>query len=267
MPQTDHAQEWEDAKEHFEAVTGEDKPNSSFFKHRTGLTKKLKTLDELFDVPSDRTDLKKYEKEIKAFTKAADEYIEVLDAEIQKERNKQAEKTRKRALQALKTRLQSYEALYNLNLEDKKSSQEGANALETLQRRLGKQLKLGVANCVASLKAIKSDPAPAIYNAEMEKGARSLTTALKGFRQIRDLKKREVEKAGGTYQQSDMSRYWFDKAEEYGGGLTPYADGRGPAGDKRTVDETADQNAIMAEIKTVSDIVKAVVATFDPLLK
>lgn len=262
----DNEKDWDDAKDLFKEVTGKDKPDAGFLKHRSGLSKSLKELDALGNEVPWKTDLKKFEKSIKSFEKKADDYIKTLDKQIEKEKKKGEEKTRKNALKALKARLEKYKEIYEASLNDKQAVNEGADILEQLQRRLGKGLKVGLANSAAGLKAIKSSPTPETYNKEMKDGVRSLTTALKGFQQIKDKKAQEALKNNEEYQQSEISSYWLDKANDLTTRLTAYADGRSPEGDKTMVEDGTTKEQIMAEVKHVSEIIKEVAAEFKRIL-
>lgn len=252
------AEDWKIAKKQFKARTGGSKPDAKKRGHRSGIGKSLKELDDLSDSTGRTSDAKyiaRYNKALSKFNKQARVFLGTLEESILEARQNDLVKTRKRNLKDLKARLDKYLAFHQMNLRSIEGVYKKLDLVDREEARLAPQMRNGVRWAWAAHKAIKAKPTVAVYNQQMEKGARSLTTALKGFLQIQKIK----EKRG--VPQEDEERRLTRIANDYIDQLKPYADGRGGV-DKRTVPEGTPEADILGEMKGFGQLVRHVEADF-----
>lgn len=263
----DLAADWAKAKDDYFALTGEKKPRESFAKFfstsHTNLSKtigKLAELKEKKPYPDKAKDYRKLVGEFKSASASYNATLEKLIAEEKKQTIKMSsvkedaivvEKittARLKGMKMLKTRLEDYSATFEQLSAQFDSMANGETLVQRVEGTLAIGLKKGAKRALAASAAIKAKPTVAVWNAEMDDGVRSLTTALGAFKTLdKEYTKQNLPVPPHVVRDLNKANTWIVT-------LTPWASGA-----KRTLNDGAD---VMAELKPMMVEVKACIAAF-----
>ncbi len=216
--------------------------------------------------------LKKFKSAVAGFKTGSSDYLSLLGKQIEEEKkntvkavpnnpetgavySEKVTTARLKGLKVLKTKLELFKAAFESQIGLIEAMAKGLGARERIQHTFKEQMKTAFKTALAASAAIKADPTVKTWNTKMEsEGVRSVTTALKAFKQLKDL----YEKDGLPVP--DDIRNDVAKANTWVTKLTPWA-----SGNKQKLD-AADNPDIVAELKAAMVEVKSCMEAFKAYL-
>lgn len=185
---------WTKAKDDFETRTGLKKPKGKksilgISIQSSGIEKSLGDLEDLMDEEINGKVLKKIEPAFTKFKKNAKDYMKVLTDAIDASDVDEEKATYNKQSRILKAELDYYVNHFEVQLVLKTSIVEGWDTYVRIAGNLENGLKVAHRRCIAAIAEIKGDPTFETWNRVMSNSnppARSLTTAVKGFKDILD---------------------------------------------------------------------------------
>ncbi len=271
------AQEWETLKTAYFRLTGEKKPKEAFLKvfstSHTKLSGSLKAVDKALNTTArnakdDAEKLKNARIAVAEFKVSSAEYLKLLEKLIIEEKkstikpegregeaNMKKTTARYKGMKMLKTKLEEYQAQFQIQIATFETAGKGWDVIQRTEHTLKVVLQKAFKTAATISAAIKANPTVETWNATMgsdSAGIRSLTTALKAFKQLDDTC-REQHKPVPDYVTKDLER-----ANHWIATLAPWANG-----DKRTLKVDANPKPdILAELKLAMTQVKLCMEAF-----
>jgi hypothetical protein len=280
-----YTDDWKKAKQAYFTLTGEKKPKEKFLKFfstsHTKLSGSIANCEEWLDwQPPSKTkaDLaklleidnqKRIGKALAEFEAASDAYIRELDKLITEEKkltfkDKEDESNkmttpRLKGLKMLKTRLESYLAGFKRKEMDRRANIDGWSRLETYEKGLKLGLKKGFTTARAATAAIRANPTVKTWNAEMDQGFRTLTTALVVYETlVKMYANEEREVPPNLRKEAEQAKTWITRLSTW-------------ANDKRVLelkedDKVPEQLKVLEELKPAAQALKECLAVYKDYL-
>jgi uncharacterized protein YdcH (DUF465 family) len=285
-----YSDEWTAAKDEYYNLTGDKKAKDKKFANLFDTSHKklldaIAKVDVALDMPegtakqSDQEvkvlreeKLKKFKSAVAGFKSGSSDYLSLLGKNIEEEKKNTVKAVpnntetgeaysakvttaRLKGLKVLKTKLELWKAAFDSQISLRESMIKGFGPRERIQATFKEGLKTAFKTALAASAAIKANPTVDNWNNQMEStGVRSVTTALKAFKQLKDL----YEKDGLGVP--DDIRNDVDKANTWITKLTPWA-----SGNKQKLVAT-DNPDIVVELKAAMVEVKACMEAFKAYL-
>jgi len=244
--------DWDTASDQYFKIVGEKTPSQGFTNNHKGIAKLLELLKKI-DAPGNKDVEKDLLKFLVDFRAAKANYLKVLQALIDKEKDTvvfekkgpllqkpdgsdKTQKTNKyRGLKMLKSKLESYESAVEQSILIRQTAD---NQTDKWVARYASGFNTALKRWQNSKDTIKATPTAEVWNQELKNDAiRSLTTALTPKYILKDFT------AQNQGQLTEAQRGLVDEANRWVKVLTPWADGA-----KRQLPPDADVPKELAEV-------------------